>query len=298
MAETLLLLSARAQTAEPVLVDQQVAELSLNPDGRLRVASKPGYFVPISGDLITSGQTIPVPVVDASNLVLHFKNTGSASTTAGAFVFEGSIDSTDGIDGTWFTCQAIRSDSNIIETGRATSSLAAGAAQAYSWELSVNAVRWFRIRCSTTLTAGAIGTWTVIRGTYATEPIPGVQAHAITGTVAVTLQTATTYNLETAASTNAAAVKTSAGNLFEVTAYNPTATPAFWKFYNKASAPTVGTDTPVLTVPIPANGLVQLNFGALGKRFATGIGSAVTAAAVKTDTGVTVAGIQLNATYV
>ena len=64
------------------------------------------------------------------------------------------------------------------------------------------------------------------------------------------------------------------------------------------SAPTVGTDVPVLTIPAPAGATQVLNLGALGKRFATGVGIAVTAAAAATDTGVTVAGIQVGATYI
>ena len=90
--------------------------------------------------------------------------------------------------------------------------------------------------------------------------------------------------------------------MYELTISNPTATAAYIKLYNKATAPTVGTDVPVLTIAIPATaagvGEKSFNFGAVGKRFATGIGIAVTAAAAATDTGVAVAGVQINATYI
>lgn len=312
MAETDLILAAQTTLVEPSRVEGQVGPLTTTEDGRLRVASKPGYFPSIFGDLTTSGNTLVANVTDASNLLLHLKNTGSAAMAAGVFAFEGSIDSTDGSDGTWFSVQSVRTDGNTIETGRAASSLAAGAGQAYAWELSVNAIRWFRIRCTTTVTASSIATWTIVRGTYATEPIPAIQAHsvsvsnsptvsvsAVSGSVTtVPSNNSVSYTIETAASTNAATIKAGLCSLYELTAYNPTATVAFLKLYNKASAPTVGTDVPVMTIPIAANGLVALNFGAIGKRFPLGVASAVTALAPKTDTGVAVAGIQISMTVI
>ena len=116
--------------------------------------------------------------------------------------------------------------------------------------------------------------------------------------VAPPLPTPSAYSLTTAASTNAANVKSSAGTLEEITASNVTATAAYVKLYNKASAPTVGTDVPVLTIPVAAGATVPLSFGPLGKRFTTGIAIAVTAAAAATDTAATVAGIQIHASYV
>lgn len=297
MADTDLILAAKTTAEDPVRVDGEVGPLTTNLDGRLRVATKPGYFPPVSGELTTSGNTLAVNVTDASNVMLHIRNTGSAAMAAGVFVFEGSVDSTDGSDGTWFALQAIRSDSNTIETGRAASSLAAGTGQLYAWELSVNAVRWFRIRCTTTVTASSIARWTIIRGTYATEPIPGIQTHAVTGTVTANSPSGSAISVVTAASTNASNQKSSAGNLFEISAANPTATPAFLKLYNKASAPTVGTDVPILTIPIPANNQISIEFGNIGKRFTTGIAMAVTGAIVATDTTSAVAGIQISGTY-
>lgn len=296
MAETLLLLSGRTTLLEPARTEGQVAELSLNPDGRLRVASKQGYFPTVSGVLTTAGTALPCDVTDASNVVLHVKNTGSAAMAAGAFVFEGSNDSTDGTDGSWFVLQAVRSDSNTIENGRAASSLAAGAGQAYAWELSINAVRWFRIRCSTTVTTNSQATWSIVRGSYATEPIPAVQAHGITGTVAVTPPTGTEFSLVTAASTNATLVATGSIGLNEITISNLTAAIIYVKLYNKATAPTVGTDVPRVTIPVPIGGLVALEFGNLGKRFPLGLGLAVTAGAAATDTAAVAVGAQIHGT--
>lgn len=130
----------------------------------------------------------------------------------------------------------------------------------------------------------------------ATQPVSGSLTSA--GTTTNTPAAPTNYNVVSAASTNAAVVKATAGSLYEVTVSNVTATPIYVKFYNKATAPTVGTDVPILTLPVPANTTLSTEFGAVGKRFATGIGVAATAAAVATDTGVAVAGVQINASYI
>lgn len=97
----------------------------------------------------------------------------------------------------------------------------------------------------------------------------------------------TASRLISAASTNATSVKASAGMLGFIYAVNLTATLRFLKFYNKASAPTVGSDTPIATLPIPANTagagfMLPLPDGGLS--FSTGIAYAVTGAYADNDT--------------
>lgn len=98
------------------------------------------------------------------------------------------------------------------------------------------------------------------------------------------------YNITSAASTNAAAIKTSAGNVRRLVVTNTTATARFLKLYNKASAPTVGTDVPVLILTVPAYGTVNLDCKAAALVFGTGIGIALTAAAAYTDVAAVAAG--------
>ena len=63
---------------------------------------------------------------------------------------------------------------------------------------------------------------------------------------------ATPYHLpSSAASTNATSVKTAAGTLYGIEAFNNAAYICYLKIFDKASAPTVGTDVPVKTIPIP-----------------------------------------------
>lgn len=100
----------------------------------------------------------------------------------------------------------------------------------------------------------------------------------------VGISPATSHNLNAAATTNATSVKTSAASLYSLFATNTGAAVRYLKLYNKASAPTVGTDTPVLTIPIPAGGFVNPPLGAMGIRFATGLAFAITTGAADSDT--------------
>lgn len=99
---------------------------------------------------------------------------------------------------------------------------------------------------------------------------------------------ATAYKLVSAATTNATSVKASAGQLYMVTASNVNAAVRYLKLYNKASAPTVGTDVPVFTFAIPGNTAgagTNIPIPACGIAFGTGIAFALTTEA--TDAGTT-----------
>lgn len=93
-----------------------------------------------------------------------------------------------------------------------------------------------------------------------------------------------------AASTNATLVRTGNGRVYRVFGLNATAAAKFLKLYNKATAPTVGTDTPVLTIPIPASGAFSFEISSVGLQFPLGIGYAITGLAPDADTTVLVAG--------
>ena len=69
------------------------------------------------------------------------------------------------------------------------------------------------------------------------------------------------------------------------------------KFYNKASAPTVGTDTPVLVLAIPGSGAANVSFPA-GINFTTGLSFATTTGYADSDTTAVAAGeIIINLAY-
>lgn len=111
----------------------------------------------------------------------------------------------------------------------------------------------------------------------------------------------TIFRVLSGASTNATSVKASAGTLYSIMAINLNAAACFLKLYNKASAPTVGTDTPVMTIPIPGNTAgagVVIPLGP-GADFATGIALAITTGAADSNTGAVAANeVFVNGVYV
>ena len=85
-----------------------------------------------------------------------------------------------------------------------------------------------------------------------------------------------------AAGTNIAIIGAGARKLYGYRFQNTTATPAYFKFYNKGSAPVLASDTPFFTVLVPANG-VALYSNTFGKAFSAGIGIACTGLIANTD---------------
>lgn len=78
-----------------------------------------------------------------------------------------------------------------------------------------------------------------------------------------------------AASGNPAFAKASAGDLKNISGQNGAAI-TYIHFYNKATAPTLGTDTPVISFAIPANANFNIPLPDRGLYFGTGIAYAFT----------------------
>ena len=100
---------------------------------------------------------------------------------------------------------------------------------------------------------------------------------------------ATPYILNSVAGTNGALILTGTSGLHAFYATNIGATVAFVKLYNKATAPTVGTDVPAMIIPVPAAvagvpGVATLPIGHNGFRFALGLGIAITGGVADNDT--------------
>lgn len=128
--------------------------------------------------------------------------------------------------------------------------------------------------------ASQSGTWTVQPGNTANTTAWLVsQRPATSGGL-------TMHRTISAASTNATSVKGSAGQLYDVECYNLNASPRYLKLYNKATSPTVGTDTPVRTILIPGNtaGGGVVRYIPDGLAFSTGIAFAITSGIGDSDT--------------
>ena len=123
-------------------------------------------------------------------------------------------------------------------------------------------------------------------------PVTVLNTVATTGTITATVTPpapTTPYWLNAIASTNGALIITGTSWLASFYATNEWATPAYIKLYNKATAPTVGTDIPEMTIPVPAAvwwvpGVANPNIWFIWFRFALWLGIAITRNAVYTDT--------------
>ena len=129
--------------------------------------------------------------------------------------------------------------------------------------------------------------------------LPVVHLGSISATTTEgTLVTPSVGTLTTAATTNATSLKTTAGTVYALTFTNTSASAVYLKLYNKATAPTVGTDVPLATIPIPATSFYTCELGRVGLRFATGIGYAITGAITTADTTAITAGSLLTISYI
>lgn len=109
--------------------------------------------------------------------------------------------------------------------------------------------------------------------------------------------TNTSRIVSAAASTNATSAKASAGTVLQITGYNAAASARFLKFYDKATAPTVGTDAPRKTIYLPATSAFAID---CRDAYATGIAYALTTGVADNDTGALTAAdvLALNVDYV
>lgn len=106
---------------------------------------------------------------------------------------------------------------------------------------------------------------------------------------------ATPLIINSAATTNGQLVLTGTSGLQGLFASNTGAGAAYVKLYNKATSPTVGTDTPAMLIPVPAAvagvpGVVEITPGFNGYRFGLGLGLAITGGAADSDTTAVLAG--------
>ena len=203
-----VILGKRRDSDSTLVADGDLNTFNMDEEGRLKVASKPASYPDITGDITAIQATIGTPVVGGTVAGDVSRSSNIMAFCTGTFAginvsFEGSLEATG--DANWFGIQAVRSNANTIET--ATGALSAQ--PTYGWELSVNALKRVRVRC----TARTSGTqsWRFVQGTYATEPIPAAQVSAtqpVSGTVTATVGAATLALPTTVADVASAALTT------------------------------------------------------------------------------------------
>lgn len=131
------------------------------------------------------------------------------------------------------------------------------------------------------------------------RPRPSFLVDVATGEPAPTGVSQVSVLASAANTTNATSVKTSAGRVFRLIGHNAAAALRYLKIYNKASAPTVGTDTPFMTIPLPASAAFNIDLGQYGIYLSAGVAFALTTGAAASDTGALTAGdvLGLNVLY-
>lgn len=82
---------------------------------------------------------------------------------------------------------------------------------------------------------------------------------------------------------NATSAKAGPAHLYAITGYNAAGAVRYLKLYDKATAPTVGTDTPKMTLALPATAAFSFSFPT-PVEFATGLGYGMTTGAADNDT--------------
>lgn len=168
---------------------------------------------------------------------------------------------------------------------------------------------FFRLRCTTAVTSGTTGFAIAAMSTaegLPNAPSPIAAGSNLLGGVALTpsltpASGTTAYKLIAAATTNAVAIKGSAGKLLAGILQNASAAVKYVKFFNKAALPVPGTDVPIYTVMLAAGATIPMSdiIGPAGHTFSAGIGICVVGGQADTDTTAVAAGdVVVNLTYI
>lgn len=280
----------------PVSADGDYHSLIFNSTGRAKVSVKPGASAATTGTITTASSVVFVSVARESNVTVSISGTFAGVNAT----FEWSPDSTTGTDGNWYPVTAARSVGAVAESTTGVIS----ATPVYNWRINVNGATFFRVR-ATAFTSG-VANVVILPAAFATEPNPTVASIGSVGSITAALPTGTNTiggvidkpsttggtlmtRILSAATTNAAVVKASAGMVYGMQFNNSGATIAFVKLYNKATAPTVGTDVTVDVLAIPAGGSREVS-RPLGMVYSAGISYAITGGFADADTAAVAAG--------
>jgi hypothetical protein len=262
-------------TASPTYTTGQTSPFSLDTTGALRVnvtagsggggtASSFGAAFPATGTAAGGEYLSSPPTLTTGQMVALQTNVNGSLKVDGSAV-------TQPVSGTVTANQGGAPWSeNITQFG--------GVALATGVGASGTGIPRVTVANDSNILATQSGTWTVQPGNTA-NTTPWLVTEALTAAA----NGLTSSRVNSAASTNATSLKASAGNLGRIDVFNTAAYAVFLKIYNKASAPTVGTDTPVWTIPVASGGGYSTEF-MRGKSLATGIAYAITKLQADSDT--------------
>ena len=242
--------------------DGGVHPISTDVQGRTKISH--GQPDAISGTIDALNSAVALSSDGFSDAVFYFTPLGSHVIT-----FEQSPNSTNGVNGAWFTTLA--QDQNTVSNSTVSTTLTT---TAKVFRVSAPAGAWIRARVSTMTTAGVISVLATTTTAFAQPQL----STTISGTLGVTQYPnpntgagGTTTPYLALALTAKAAIKTGAGSVLHINAYNPNATDSYIQFFNTALASvTVGTTVPIRSYRVPANSTIDIDF-ATYQRYTTAI---------------------------
>ncbi|HEX7633119.1 MAG TPA: hypothetical protein VF401_02200 [Candidatus Saccharimonadales bacterium] len=245
-----------------------------------------------------SANSAPVVLAsDQSKIPIQVTNGQTLSTTgtAGALnadAYTGDVSNYSSvsvqIQGTWSGTLSFQCSNDNTNWVAATLFSASSLATSGSQSVTANGVlhgplpeQYFRIRM-TSYTSGTASVNILLK----TMQIPLHSVGASYSPLTRTSGGLTGARIKSAATTNATVVKASTAGLYGFCVSNDHATSKrYIKFYNKATAPTVGTDTPVFTLLIPPSSTVNVPMSdAAVSTFPSGMAYAITGAITDADT--------------
>ena len=227
-----------------------------------------------TGAITANGQSVAVPIGAYNGAVFAWWGTFSGVTLAFEAAYEPSL-------ATWVAVSALSS------SGGGPTTSASNLSSANAFEVYAPGALAVRVR-ATAFTAGPMNVRAI--------PVAMMQDIApavVGGSLSVTAQisggsgglVSVNRLASAAASVNATVAKASAGRVYKIHGYNAATSVRFLKLYNKASAPTVGTDVPVVAIPLAPSKEFDVDLGLIGQYFSTGIAYALTTGAADADTG-------------
>jgi hypothetical protein len=248
----------------------------------------------VKSTIVQAGITNLTALNQAQQLTMQGES-GMAVQLAGTWTatvsFEASNDATN-----WTTINAQRAGDNAI------SQTVVNSTNNDLYRIGVSGFGYVRIRTSA-YTSGTVVVTSVTSFASSTTVLSASIPAGTNNIGKITAGSSTTggatmFNLVSAATTNATLVKATVGTLYSINCYNNGASTAYIKLYNKATAPTVGTDVPVKVIMLPAGGGSNVVAPAMGYAFSLGIAYAVTGGAANTDTtAVALSQVLVNGSY-
>lgn len=241
----------------------------------------------IRSGTITTQNLVPAGVATAASSVeINTRSSSGISIqTLGTYTGVLSIQATnDGVN--WVT---LGTGSNLLrlDNGNVSSTIVSGVQSVYVCYAS----GFSKMRVSALAAVTGSVVVTIITIPYVTTTVASLAAGTLLTPIPNTTQGFSSYHtLISAATTNATSVKTTEGIVGLLVLHNNTASVKYVKLFNKASAPTMGTDSPIFNIPIPANQAISIDLPALALRFSTGIAYAITGGQALLDATVVAAG--------